>query len=280
MMKQTLIAAAVASLCLLSAAPVMADDAAPAAAADAAPPASPLTFNVGVVSDYIFRGISQTHGDPAVQGGIDYVFPNGFYVGTWASNVTWVKDYTNKGDVEVDLYGGYRSTIGSSDFGYDIGAIAYMYPGHGQGNAFGAEPNTQEVRAALSYKWISIKYSYTTSSHFVGWYSSTGGDTDGSSYFEANAAYDLGGGWGITGHAGHQKVKDLSIASYSDWNVGVTKDVGFGIVSLMYTDTNAKGDTGEAYNWPSGNFVSGVGSTSDFKNVSKGKAVLTFLKTF
>ena len=141
MMKQTLIAAAVASLCLLSAAPVLADDAAPAAAADAAPaaaadaaPASPLSFNVGVVSDYIFRGISQTHGDPAIQGGIDYAFPSGFYVGTWASSISWVKDYTNKGDVELDIYGGYRGSLPFADWSYDVGAIGYIYPGHGPGN--------------------------------------------------------------------------------------------------------------------------------------------------
>ena len=275
MFKQSLIATAVAGVFMLSATPALADD------APAAPAASPLTFNVGVVSDYLFRGISQTHGDPALQGGIDYAFANGFYVGTWASNISWVKDYTNKGNVEVDLYGGYRGAFSNPDWTYDLGAIAYTYPGHGDANAFGASPTTTEVRAQVGYKWMSVKYSYVTSSHFVGWYSTTSsGKTDGSGYLEANATYDLGNGWGAVGHVGHQTVKDLGIASYTDWNLGVTKDVGFGVVTLLYSDTNAKGDTGEAYNWPNKDFVAGTGSTSGYKNVSKGKAVLTFLKTF
>ena len=67
----------------------------PAPAAPAAP-ASPLSFNVGVTSNYVFRGISQTHGKPAIQGGIDYLHPSGFYVGAWASSITWVKDAYGK----------------------------------------------------------------------------------------------------------------------------------------------------------------------------------------
>jgi uncharacterized protein (TIGR02001 family) len=280
-MNKTLIASAVAAALLIPAGLAMADDAAPAAAPAAeAPPASPLSFNVGLVSDYLFRGISQTHGDPAIQGGVDYAFSNGFYVGAWASNITWVKDYTNKGNVEVDLYGGYKGALANPDWTYQLGVITYNYPGHGDANAFGADPNTTELLVSLGYKWLSFKYSRTVSSHFVGWYSSTGGDTDGSGYLEANASYDLGDGWGIAGHIGHQKVKDFSPADYSDENIGITKDVGFGVIGLMYSHTNAKGKTGEPYSWPNNNFVSGVGSTSGFKNVAKDKAVLSFLKTF
>jgi uncharacterized protein (TIGR02001 family) len=280
-MNKTLIASAVAAALLIPAGLAMADDAAPAAAPAAeAPPASPLSFNVGLVSDYLFRGISQTHGDPAIQGGVDYAFSNGFYVGAWASNITWVKDYTNKGNVEVDLYGGYKGALANPDWTYQLGVITYNYPGHGDANAFGADPNTTELLVSLGYKWLSVKYSRTVSSHFVGWYSSTGGDTDGSGYLEANASYDLGDGWGIAGHIGHQKVKDFSPADYSDENIGITKDVGFGVIGLMYSHTNAKGKTGEPYSWPNNNFVSGVGSTSGFKNVAKDKAVLSFLKTF
>jgi len=281
-MKQTLIASAVASALLFSTAPVLADDAPAAAPAEAAPAPSPLTFNVGVVSDYLFRGVSQTHGDPALQGGADYAFSSGFYVGTWLSTISWVKDYTDKGDVEWDLYGGYRGSF-ATDWTYDVGAIAYLYPGHGDATAFGDNPTTTEVRASIGYKWLSVKYSYATSTHFIGWRGvSADGHTDGSDYLEANAAYPLDGGWTITGHVGHQKVTDLSVADYTDWNVGVTKDVGFGVVGLMYSDTNAAGDNTavDPYSWPSGNFVSGTGSTTDYKNVAKGKLVLTFLKTF
>ncbi|MCK9284507.1 MAG: TorF family putative porin [Rhodocyclaceae bacterium] len=269
-MKKTLIAATVAGIV---ACPAFAED---------APAASPLTFNVGAVSDYLFRGVSQTHGDPAVSAGVDYAFSNGFYIGAWASTITWVKDYTGKGSTEVDLYGGYRNTFAGGDWGYDLGVIGYTYPNHGSATLFGEEPNTTEVYAALSYKTLSVKYSYVVSDYFIGWRSASGGKTDGSGYLEANYSHDLGNGWGLTAHVGHQKVKDLNIADYTDWKIGITKDVGFGVVGLAYSDTNAKGECSafEAYCWPDSNFVSGVGSTSGLKDVAKGKAVLSFSKSF
>jgi uncharacterized protein (TIGR02001 family) len=268
----------------------MADDA-------AAAPASPLSFNVGVVSDYLFRGISQTHGDPALQGGIDYAHPSGFYIGAWGSTISWVKDWLGKGDVEVDVYGGYRGSF-AGDWTYDVGYITYNYPGHGSSiPTVLANPNTQEVYGSIGYKWISAKYSYTTSSHFVGWYggSAFNKDTRGSDYLELNANYDLGNGWGLLGHVGHQNVENsvsipggVKSASYNDYKIGVTKDIGFGVVTLAYSDTDVSGTCTQVaanntnpYCWGNGGVVSGVsGPSRGFKDVSKGTAVLSFLKTF
>ncbi|OYW27068.1 MAG: hypothetical protein B7Z51_09365, partial [Methyloversatilis sp. 12-65-5] len=82
-MQKTLIAAALASALAV-----------PAFTAQAEEPASPHTFtgNVGLFSQYVFRGISQTNEDPALQGGFDYSHASGFYLGTWASNISWLKD--------------------------------------------------------------------------------------------------------------------------------------------------------------------------------------------
>lgn len=293
-MKQTLIASAITSIFLLSTAPAMADDAPAAPAADAAPAASPLTFNVGVVSDYLFRGVSQTHGDAALQGGADYAFSNGLYVGTWLSTISWVKDWTGKGTTEWDLYGGYRGAFANPDWTYDVGVISYLYPDHGNINPGNlANPNTTEVRAQIGYKWLSAKYSRAISPYFIGWYGpdSTGAFTEktrGSNYLEVNASYDLGNGYGVTGHIGHQKVENFSGADYSDWNVGVTKDVGFGIVGLLYSSTNTSGACNSSgvgitnpYCWgKGGDGTTGAAPTHSFKDVSKDKAILTFLKTF
>jgi uncharacterized protein (TIGR02001 family) len=272
-------------------------------AEDAPAPASPLTFNVGVVSDYLFRGVSQTHGKPALQGGVDYAFDSGFYVGAWASTITWVKDGYGKGSTEVDVYGGYKGAFANPDWTYDVGYITYNYPGHGASLPninTGANPNTQEVYGAIGWKWLSAKYSYVTSSHFIGWNAGPDaagnytGKTNGSNYLEFNANYDMGNGWTLIGHVGNQKVKGYNKnsatgaedANYTDWKIGVSKDVGFGVVTAAYSDTNTKGNcnssTGgtNAYCWANGNFVSGTGSTTGFRDVSKGTAVLSFLKTF
>jgi uncharacterized protein (TIGR02001 family) len=255
--------------------------------------ASPLTFNVGVVSDYLFRGISQTHGKPAIQGGVDYAFSNGFYVGAWASSITWVKDWLGDGSVEVDVYGGYKGTI-TGDLGFDVGYITYNYPGKGDASpTWLANPNTQEVYVGLTYKWLSAKYSHATSSHFVGWYGGPAYDqnTRGSNYLELNANYDLGDGWTLIGHVGTQKVKNsvavggVTDANYSDWKIGVSKDVGFGVVSLAYSDTDTSGTCSSsvggtnAYCWGTGG-DSPIPPSGNFKNVSKGTAVLSFTKAF
>ncbi|MGE5466929.1 MAG: TorF family putative porin [Ignavibacteria bacterium] len=276
----------------------------PLAFAEDAPPADPLSFNVGVVSDYLFRGVSQTHGKPALQAGVDYAFSNGFYVGAWASNVTWVKDFLGKGSVEVDVYGGYKGTFApGSDWSYDVGYITYNYPGHGnaiQSPAVLANPNTQEIYVGLGYKWLSAKYSYATSSHFIGWYGSnttatTDEKTRGSNYLEVNANYDMGNGWTLIGHVGHQKVKNIAAntgwtgpnnADYTDWKLGVSKDIGYGTVTVAYSDTNTKGTCDSnaggtnLYCWGNSGWSSTTGPTSGFRDVSKGTLVVSYLKTF
>lgn len=256
--------------------------------------ASPLSFNVGIVSDYLFRGVSQTHGKPAIQAGVDYAFPNGFYVGAWGSTITWVKDWLGDGSFEVDLYGGYKGEI-AKDLGFDVGFIAYNYPDKGDATAWLANPNTQELYFGLSYKWLSAKYSYATSSHFIGWYGGNAYDqkTRGSDYIELNANYDMGNGWTLIGHVGYQRVKNyvdtaaLRTANYTDWKIGVSKDVGFGVVTLAYSDTNAKGNcsnpppatNASSYCWGN-NGSQTAPPTSGFKDVARGTAVLSFTKTF
>lgn len=298
-MRKTLLATAVATAL---AAPIL------VLAADPTPEHT-FTPNVGVVSDYLFRGVSQTRHAPALQGGIDYAHSSGLYAGVWASTITWVKDYLGKGSTEVDFYGGYKNTFAGGDWNYDMGLIHYNYPGQGtatrgNGAVFSqlANPNTTEVYGAIGYKWLTVKYSQAVSSNFIGWVpasNAAGGvdlskNTRGSSYLELNAAYDLGDGWGITGHIGQQKVKNVldatatavgtKGASYSDWNIGVTKDVGLGVVGLTYSDTNVSGTCTAAggtnpYCWGT-NLNSTTGGQNGFKDVAKGTVVLSFKKTF
>jgi uncharacterized protein (TIGR02001 family) len=103
-----------------------------AMAADAAP-ASDHTFtsNVGLVSNYLYRGISQTDGGAALQGGFDYAHSSGFYAGLWGSNVSWITGSgmtTNTGaaSLEVDTYLGFKNSF-ATDFTYDVGFLRYNY---------------------------------------------------------------------------------------------------------------------------------------------------------
>lgn len=85
-----------------------------------------LSVNVGLVSDYRFRGLSLSNRDPALQGGVDLEAGTGLFAGAWASTIA---DYGGA-DVELDLYGGYAGEV--AGFGYRLTASAYLYPGgHG-----------------------------------------------------------------------------------------------------------------------------------------------------
>jgi uncharacterized protein (TIGR02001 family) len=246
---------------------------APAFAEEAAP-ASNHTFtgNVALTSNYIFRGISQSQNKPAIQGGFDYSHSSGLYAGTWASNVGWITTKDNN-SLEWDFYAGYKGTF-AGDFSYDVGALKYYYPGNSNGNSL--TPDTTELYVAIGWKFITLKYNYSISKYLFAWgdQNSAGGDNRGSGYIDLSANYDLGNGWGVQGHIGHQDIKNYSNASYTDWKLGVTKDLGFGVVGLAYTDTDANGcgTASNAYCW------TGKGATA--KDVSKAQAVLTFSKSF
>jgi uncharacterized protein (TIGR02001 family) len=270
-MRKTLVAIALAGAFSIPAIAIAAD----------APATGPHTFtgNVGFASEYLYRGIAQTRGKPALQGGFDYSHASGLYAGAWGSNISWISDAIPgaSASLEIDLYGGYKGTL-PGDVGYDVGILTYNYPGTGKTVAGSLKQDTTEIYGALSWKWLTVKYSHSTTALF-GWAKVPGAvddKTTGSGYLELNGTYDVGNGWGLTGHVGHQKVKGYSDASYTDYKLGVTKDLGFGVVGLAYSTTNAKDDCG----------VGGVTNPycffkgADGYDAGKSKAVLTFNKTF
>lgn len=214
----------------------------PAMAADAP---SPVTSNIGFVSNYIFRGITQNVAKPAVQGGIDYTHSSGIYVGVWGSNVGWItgSGATGNASLELDTYAGYRSSF-ATDYSYDVGLIRYNYLGDYTPPAGYAKADTAEAYGSIGYKWISAKYSYSLGDFL------TVPNAKGTNYLEVNASYPVGdSGFTLLAHYGKQKYKgaaaDLLVAagldpSYSDYKLGVTKDISGYVVGLAYTNTNAK----------------------------------------
>src|SRR5256885_15411033 len=116
-------------------------------AAAATPPPPPVTGNLTLVSDYRFRGITQTWGLPAIQGGFDYAHASGIYLGNWNSNVSETAGFPN-GNLEMDFYGGWKNTWG--DLGADLGILYYYYPGSTKGGSgsVAAVTNPNTGRAA------------------------------------------------------------------------------------------------------------------------------------
>jgi uncharacterized protein (TIGR02001 family) len=220
------------------------------AQAKAPEPDYTLAFNVGVVTDYRFRGISQTSFLPALQGGLDFSHKSGFYAGAWLSNIRWIQDYlgASDGSYEVDLYAGFKGEI-AKDFGFDIGVITYQYPGNTASSAGFANANTFEIYGALTYGPVTVKYSRSTGD-FIGNLNSSG-----SGYLEAAATFDLGNGFSITPHIGRQSIPNQvdNNGDYTDYSLSVAKDFGNGIVvtgTLIGTDAKKS-----FYTDPNGRFL-------------------------
>src|ERR1035437_8722893 len=117
---------------ILAAAVVTAFTSSLAYAEDAKKPDNEVSFNVGLTTDYRYRGISQSRLQPALQGGADYVNnPSGFYAGTWLSTIKWITDTPGgSGNVEWDLYAGKKGNI-TETISYDVGVLSYVYVSNG-----------------------------------------------------------------------------------------------------------------------------------------------------
>jgi uncharacterized protein (TIGR02001 family) len=217
--------------------------------------------SVGLFSQYIFRGLTQTNRDPALQGNFDINHSSGLYLGAWASNVSWPRDttagstpYSSGGSLEIDIYGGFKTDLGKSGFGIDLGALQYYYPGTENPANSGGNPklNTTELYGAINYHWVQAKISGVVSKDAWGfgkYGGGTGHDADGTYYAELNANVPIGeymGGLkGLTGifHIARQDFKgtDNKPASYNDWRLGLQNAFDNGIVvGAYYTDTNIK----------------------------------------
>ncbi len=243
-----------------------ADDApaAGAAPAAAAAPAPAVTSNLSLVSNYLYRGISQSGNNPAVQGGFDYTHASGFYAGTWGSSISWIGDLgiAPGAGLELDTYFGIKNSF-ATDFSYDVGFLRYNYPGNYNGTAQVGGTNTgtttwdkadtNEVYALIGYKWFTLKYSDSLGSTFAL------PNASGTNYIDLSASYSIGdSGYTLGAHYGIQTYKGTTAdqlksatqdPTYSDYRVSVSKDFGNTYAAgLTYSGTNAKTGAGQYYN--------------------------------
>jgi uncharacterized protein (TIGR02001 family) len=243
-----------------------------------APEASPITANVTVVSDYRYRGISQSNMKPAIQGGFDYAHESGLYIGNWNSSISWVGDL-NPGvsaPIEMDFYGGFKKELIAPGFASDIGVLQYAFPT--AGNLTYVNPNTTELYAAQNFTFGPVtgflKFSYAVTNTFGN------ANSSGSYYPDLTVNYDTGiWGLALNAHVGYQYIagtptgsttSNSSLYSYTDWKLGVTKDFGGGLsAAVSYIDTNAK-TVGSSYA-----YVSPQG-----KNLGGSTGIVSLTKTF
>jgi len=301
--KTAISTAAVALLTGLSTAAFAADE-------PAAPEVSPITANVTVASNYIYRGLTQTNNKPAIQGGFDYAHESGFYIGNWNSNISWISDSYNAvstpaktapsttAPIEMDFYAGFKKEFLGEGFASDFGVLQYYYPTSGLGGiqsqsvtntnplsrqVAGVNPSTTELYVAQNFTFGPVtgfgKVSVAVTNLF-GIQNSAG-----SFYPDLTANYDTGF-FGITvnAHVGYQYVPSNIVVnntqapglagtynwSYADWKLGLTKDFGGGLSGTAYYTGTSAQKVGSNY----------IYATPNNGNQGRGNAVVALTKTF
>ena len=194
---------------------------APAAAEEEA--TSNFSWNLSVTSDYVFRGITQTNFDPALQGGLDYAFgDSGWYVGAWASNVDFAA--SDGPDIELDTYVGYGTSL-SEEWAVDAHAVRYTYLGE------------QDSYGSLDYNEFFVGTTYNDMLTFTLAYAPDYANADiSSTYFSVGGSWEVGSGVSLNAGVGHSRFSD-DAGSYTDWNLGVSRTFGPVEAALTYYDT-------------------------------------------
>jgi uncharacterized protein (TIGR02001 family) len=199
-----------------------------------AAPESTLSYNVGVTTDYRYRGLSQSRLQPALQGGVDYADKSGFYVGAWGSTIKFIKDtgttYSTpgvKGSTELDIYGGFKGAAG--DVAYDVGFLRYQYTSNNLQIVDGyANANTTEVYGAATIGVVTAKYSHSLTNVFGT------PNSKNSYYLDLSAAFDMGNGFTLVPHIGRQMVNNKAVlGSYTDYALTLSKDLGNGLTASV-----------------------------------------------
>lgn len=206
----------------------------PAFAQDEPASALTVTGSAAVVSDYRFRGISQTDKRFALQGGLTVTHESGFYVSTWGSSID---DYVAAGsDQELDLIAGYSRTFGAATV--DVGVLYYYYPGSGGANTDFVEPYAS-IKGTFGPATAKLSAAYAPKSRAL---SVDGGLTREDNLYVAGdlAASVPNTPLGVSAHLGHSFGPSyLTIGDeYTDWSVGATYTWSHLTFGVSYVDTD------------------------------------------
>lgn len=236
-----------------------------AAAQEAAKGPISLSANVAFATDYRFRGVSQTENDFAVQGGFDASHDSGFYVGSWASNLSGWGTFGGS-NTELDLYGGYKTEF--SAVTVDGGVIWYVFPSGADNTSYG------EIYASLAHALgpaevkIGANYAFKQSAL------SLNGSKEDNIYIYGEAGADISGApLSVTAHLGYSDGNPGAgpngwVASptgeYLDWSLGVSLALPWGPIALSatYVDTDISKSEAAAFQLINSGYRYGIGKAT------------------
>lgn len=190
--------------------------------------------NIAVTTDYVWRGVSQTLGDPALQAEVSFEHDSGFYAGFWGSNVDFFDESDpeadpeddDEADVEVDVWVGFAGET-EGGLGWDVGVIAYLFPGANRD----VLDNSEEFYGGLSYGYFTATV-----------YQDFDNDT---TYVDVGAEFELPREFTLGAHVGSFNFDEGT--DYSDWSIALSRELtGFGF-ELSYIDTDFSDDDCEEF---------------------------------
>lgn len=183
---------------------------------------SPISANVALTTDYVWRGVTQTSEDPAIQGGFDYNHASGFYAGVWGSNVQFAPD--DPAHIELDYYVGFGGT--GAGLGYDVGAVYYDYPGV-------SDYDWWEVYGSLSkdFGTVSTEVGTKLTADYAG-------SEENGYYLWSSASAPIGAGFNVGATVGYTDADIDDFEDWIHWQLGVSTSYAGVDLDLSYHDTN------------------------------------------
>ncbi len=182
-----------------------------------------VSGNVSIATDYVYRGISQTSENAAIQGGFDIEADSGLYAGIWASNVNF------DGSIEIDVYAGYGGSF-TENVSYDIGVLHYEYPDDAQGG--NPDSTFNEVYGSISAAGFTVGVNYSPDFFF---------ESDTATYFYVDYELSLPNDFGLALHYGDQSIDDNALfgtPDYNDYSIGLSRSFEDLDFSLTWYDTD------------------------------------------
>lgn len=192
-----------------------------------------VTGDLDVMSDYRFRGISQTQNGPGVAGKIAYDDPTGLYIAGRLRSVSADVFHGSSG-AEADVFAGWRKDVYKGLI-VDVGSYNYFYPRATSPVDTGSNYDTYEGYLGLAYGPVSVKYSRTLGNGYFGT-----ANAQGTGYYQADVNYPIAGSkFSLLGHAGHTNIANSANLNYTDYNFGVGYNlVGWQIAAKYYTNSD------------------------------------------
>ncbi len=195
--------------------------------------AATVSGNAALTSDYVWRGTTQTQGDPAVQAGFKLAGDSGFYGSVWGSNVEFAPD--THASSELDFTIGWAGNI-SDDFALDVNVLRYQYP------STTVDLNWTELNGTLTYRnnyWLSLGYSPEA----------LGSDEDGI-YSQVGARFPINDAFRIEAAVGYYWLDEIYDESYLHGQVSAVWAVKAPLelrLTAHATDSNAEDIFGDDF---------------------------------